>query len=105
MSKDKARDKQFLKAKKKVDKLKVFYIHLAGYIVVVGLIVWNFLIIEEGPYKASIIWLNCTTIIVWGIFILIHAWTTFKGRFLFSKKWEDKKVKQFMEEDNTTLWE
>ncbi|NNK82353.1 MAG: 2TM domain-containing protein [Flavobacteriaceae bacterium] len=105
MSKQKSKQKQFEDAKKRVNKLKIFYIHLAGYIVVLSLVVWNLLIIEDGEYKKAIVLLNWTTIVVWGIFIIIHAWTTFKGRFLFSKKWEDKKVKEYMEEDNTKLWE
>lgn len=105
MTKDKSKEQQFLEARKKVNKLKIFYIHLAGYLVVVALIVWNFIVIEEGEYKNFIIWLNTSTIVIWGIFIIIHAWTTFKGSFLFSKKWEDKKVKEFMEEEKTNLWE
>jgi len=105
MKSDYSNEKKFIEAKKKVNKLKIFYIHLAGYIVVVGLIIWNFLIIEEGEYKNAIIWLNCSTIVVWGIVIIIHAWNTFKGRILFKKSWEDKKIKEYMEADDTKTWE
>lgn len=106
MSNDISREKQYIEARKRVNRLKIFYIHLAGYIVVFGLIVWNLVIIEEGEYKNAIVWLNCTTIVVWGIVIAIHAWTTFKGRILFGKKWEDRKVKELMKEDEEiTTWE
>ena len=105
MKSDYTNEKKYVEAKKSVDKLKIFYIHLAGYIIVVGLIVWNFIIIEEGEYKNAIIWLNCTTLVTWGIFLFIHGWNTFKGRILFKKSWEERKIKEYMEADETKTWE
>jgi len=100
MSNNNTKEKQYIEAKKKVYRLKIFYIHLLGYIVLVSLIAYNLIIIEEGPYKNNILLINWSTIIIWGIAIIIHAWTTFKGRFLFTKRWEERKVKEFLNEEN-----
>ena len=44
--------------KMKVRRIKIFYLHLALYIISTALILYNFYIIEEGPYKDNIISLN-----------------------------------------------
>ena len=60
---------------------------------------------ESEEYKNAIIWLNCTTLVTWGIFLFIHGWNTFKGRILFKKSWEERKIKEYMEADETKTWE
>ncbi|WP_425075996.1 2TM domain-containing protein [Psychroserpens sp. S379A] len=95
------------KAKEKVQKLKVFYLHLALYSVVVILLVYN-LYIVAGPYADNITALNITILVLWTAFICIHAWRVFKGSSLFNKSWEDRKTKQFLEENEeseTAFWE
>ena len=98
-------DERFLRAKNNVAKLKGFYIHLCAYIVVFCLLVYNYIIIEESEYMNSIIWLNISIMVIWGIVIIIQWWTTFKGRFLFGKKWEERKIRKIMEEENKKIWE
>ena len=99
------RDKNaYFEAKKKVLKLKWFYINLCVYIVVIGFIVWNFMVIEENEYTEGITFLNYSTIVVWGIFIIIHALLTFKGYVVFNKNWEQKKIDAYMKNDGQR-WE
>ena len=43
--------------------------------------------------------------VIWGIVIIIQWWTTFKGRFLFGKKWEERKIRKIMKEENKKIWE
>ena len=96
----------YKRAKDRVRKIKVFYIHLAGYLVVVGLILWNFYVIEEGnSYKDNIMALNFSTLAAWTVFILIHAIVVFKPKLFFRKSWERKKMKEFLENENTSRWE
>ncbi|OUS01992.1 hypothetical protein A9Q86_04895 [Flavobacteriales bacterium 33_180_T64] len=104
---DKTDDKRYLKAKGRVRKLKGFYIHLCGYIIGVSLLVFNLIIIEEGEYKIPITWLIWTLIIAWGIILTIHAWVTFKGQFLFTKRWEERKIQKYLDEkeDGNQMWE
>ncbi|MTE27662.1 2TM domain-containing protein [Winogradskyella ouciana] len=93
-------------AKKKVRRLKLFYIHLAGYIVMLVLLSYN-LYIVEGPYKNNIISLNLSIIVAWTVFIGIHGFKVFKDRTLFNKNWENKKLKKFAQEEETEkkMWE
>ncbi|RED42740.1 2TM domain-containing protein [Winogradskyella eximia] len=97
---------QLRKAKDKVRKVKVFYIHLAGYVVVVALLLYN-LYIVAGPYKNNIISLNLSVLVGWTVFIIIHGLNVFKGKRIFKKSWEDKKTAQFLKdkEEEKTFWE
>ena len=95
-------------AKEKVRKIKIFYLHLILYIIVVALLVYNFSIME-GPYTDAITGLNVSVLVFWTLFICIHAWSVFKGKFLFNENWEDRKIEQILEdkeeEIETTFWE
>ncbi len=105
MQEDFNRDKSYLKAKKKVRQIKIFYLHLAGYAIGVGLLIWN-IYIASGPYANFFTWFNTIFIIAWSIFIIIHGWSTFKGRLFFKEKWQEKKMEEFMKEHNETkMWE
>ena len=98
----------FMKAQKSVKRLWIFYIHLAGYIISVALILYNFYIIEEGPYKNNIISLNLSILVAWSVFIIIHGLNVFKGRQIFKKSWEDRKTEEFLKKEKeveTTRWE
>jgi hypothetical protein len=99
---------QLIAAKSHVRRIQIFYIHLVGFIIVVSLILYNFYIMEDGAHKKAIVWINTSTLVGWTIFIFIHWWRVFRGRFLFKKSWEDKKLKEYLEEDSdekTTMWE
>ncbi|NRD23938.1 2TM domain-containing protein [Winogradskyella litoriviva] len=97
---------QLRKAKDKVRKVKIFYIHLAGYIIAVALLLYN-LYIVVGPYKNNIISLNLSILVAWTVFIIIHGINVFKEKQIFRKSWEDKKTKDFLnnKEEETTFWE
>lgn len=100
-------EQSFQSAKKQVRRIKMFYLHLAFYIIFVGLIALNFYVMS-GPYVNVITGLNITILVLWSAIVGIHAWKVFKGRFLFKKSWEDKKTEQFLEKEEeveTTIWE
>jgi ABC-type transport system involved in cytochrome bd biosynthesis fused ATPase/permease subunit len=109
MKTDKEEDQQrLLRAKKKVKQIQIFYLHLLLYFIVVGLLVWNFFILEEGPYKNNIITLNLSVLVCWTAAIILHAVIVFKGKKLFNKTWEDKKRNEFLKEkakEESTFWE
>lgn len=101
------RKQQFLSAKKRVRKIKKFYWHLLIYVISVILILYNFKIMN-GPYVDAITGLNISILVFWTIIIIIHAWSVFKGKPLFNKHWEEKKMQEYLEDDNeveTNLWE
>ena len=73
---------QLRKAKDKVRKVKIFYIHLAGYIIAVALLLYN-LYIVVGPYKNNIISLNLSILVAWTVFIIIHGINVFKEKQIY----------------------
>ncbi len=85
-------DEVYLRAKKRVENLKAFYIHLTVYILVnVMLFIIN--IISDS----SKLWF-LYPLAGWGIGIVIHGLTTFPVG-IFGKEWEERKIKEYMEKD------
>ena len=92
----------YLRAKKKVETLKAFYSHIAVYIIVNGAII----LVSANVFNSKEIdfadWGNYVTAIFWGIGLVSHALYVFfvmnvNNNFL--KRWGEKKIKQFLEED------
>lgn len=94
----------YIEAKKRVKKLKGFYIHLVAYLVTVSFIIWNLMIIEDTPHTNIILAINYSTLFILGFFILVFGIKIFRNRSIFNKKWETKKIKEFLGENKTT-WE
>jgi RsiW-degrading membrane proteinase PrsW (M82 family) len=87
-------DENYERAKKRVNQLKGFYTSLIVYIVVIiFLAVVNYL---TSPGA----WWFLIVAFIWGIFIVAQGISIYRKRGLFSKEWEDKKIKEYMEEDN-----
>ena len=85
---------RYQEAKKRVEEIKGFYLHLASYLFVnVALIVINLL---TSPEYLWFIW----PLIGWGIGLIVHAFTVFGG--LWGKAWEERKIKEIMEKDKRT---
>lgn len=81
-------------AKKQVEKIKGFYTHLAVYILVMaGLVYIN---LKYTPQYLWFLW----TLVSWGIGVLFHAALAFNFFSFLGKEWEEKKIKQFMDEEN-----
>ena len=88
----------YIRAKKKLDKLKGFYWHLASYV-----IVNLFLIITIATHldDDETIWQFGTfaTAFFWGIGLFFHFMGVFGPGFIFGKNWEDRKVKEYMDKE------
>lgn len=84
-------DERYKYAKKKVEELRGFYVHVLIYIVVnIGLFLMN-LIQTPGAW-----WFYWATI-GWGIGLAAHAVSVFTHYGVFGKDWEEKKIKEEME--------
>lgn len=93
----------YSRAKKKLDKLKGFYWHLASYIAVNLFIIISIGInLDEGES----IWRFGTfaTAIFWGIGLLFHFLGVFGPDVVFGKDWEDRKIQEYMDKDKRN-WE
>ncbi|MGN4613412.1 2TM domain-containing protein [Bacillus cereus group sp. MYBK71-2] len=86
------RNENYLRAKKRVENLKAFYIHLTVYILV-NLLLF-FINISSDSSKLWFLY----PLGGWGIGIVIHGLTTFPFG-IFGKEWEERKIKEYMEKD------
>lgn len=93
---------KYIKAKKRVEDIKGFYIHLVVYIVV------NiFLMIPILKYSepGNLSFWSFSTAFFWGIGVAGHAYSVFGKNILFSKEWEERKIKEIMDKDKSDFWE
>ena len=84
---------ELLKAKKRVKKVKEFYVHLIVYICVNSFLIIVNLLNSESGY-----WFLFPTI-GWGIGLFSHAANTFNFIPFLNKDWENRKIKQYMDEE------
>ncbi|MFD2561507.1 2TM domain-containing protein [Aquimarina rubra] len=103
--------KAYKKAKKRVTEERSFYTHVAIY-VVMNIVIFIFKIelgdfIDDEGYSNFLPWNLIATPVLWGLGLLGHGLWTFKeknglgklfNKSIFSEKWEEKKIKEFMNE-------
>jgi hypothetical protein len=97
-------DDKYAVAERKVKRLKGFYTHLIVYICVNIFIVFvniNDLDLGESYFKME----NFFTAFFWGIGLLAHGLSVFGHVFFFGNRWEERKIKEFMEKDKNSKWE
>lgn len=101
------------RAIKKVQKIKKFHNHLRAYLVVnigimflrytgLGFVVSGIENADEGFLK----WVDWNVFgipIVWGCFLLFHAARAYEWLPFLDSKWEERKIRQFMEDDKEDL--
>ena len=94
------KDDAFYRAKKRLDKLKGFYRHLAVYIVINLFLIF---IIGFKSGEGFFSFATFSTAIFWGIGLMFHAMGVFLPGFFFSKGWEERKIKEYMDRDKMDL--
>lgn len=100
---DSEKEKAFLRAKNRVDKLRGFYSHLGIYLVV-NIAISVFKIIRNlrrgESFDEAFFDLNFSGIwMLWGIGLIIHAFAVFVLPLIIGHNWEEEKIKQFMEDE------
>jgi len=88
---------ELLKAKKRVKKVKEFYIHLIVYICVNSFFIIVNLLNSSGGY-----WF-IFPLLGWGIGLFSHGAGTFNFIPFLNKDWENRKIKQYMEEERNAF--
>jgi hypothetical protein len=94
---------RYERAQKRVEEIKKFYKHLVFYLII------NFIFIGRRIYKDisygdSVIEAftdlnNYGFFFWWGIFLIFHAAKVFGFPNLFNKDWEDRKIKEYLKEE------
>lgn len=104
------KDSKYGRAKKKVEDIKGFYNHLAVYIVVnLAIIGVRVIVLNEDRIGFEIPeWTILSTPFFWGIGLFFHGLWVFSDKLSFIKSWEDRKIQEFMredEEDENKMWQ
>ena len=95
---------QYQEALIRVKKIKGFYTHLVIYLVVnIMILIINYQDLDAG--ESFFQWRSFTTAFFWGIGLLSHALSTFMPNWIFGKNWENRKIKEFMENEKSEKWE
>jgi uncharacterized integral membrane protein len=96
---------RYEEAVKKVKKLKGFYTHALVYVVInIMVIIANIQNYETG--ESFFQFKTFMTAFFWGIGLLAHAMGTFIPYFILGKDWEERKIKQLMEQERKgNKWE
>ena len=96
---------RYEEAVKKVKKLKGFYTHAIVYLVINIM----FVIVNAqnlAPGESYFQFKNFLTAFFWGIGLLAHGMATFVPYFILGKDWEERKIKQLMEQERKgNKWE
>lgn len=107
-SKNKQPLSSYERAQKKVKDIKGFYVHLAVYVIVIIVVLstrGKFMsidntVFQNADYLNWIDWNVFGTPIIWGVFLVFHALNVFGKNPFFSKSWEERKIKKYMNESN-----
>lgn len=96
----------YLQARKKVEKIKGFYVHFAVYIVIN---IFLLTIIAVNLDKDESFWKfgHFATVFFWGIGVVFHALGVFGPDIIFGKDWENRKIEEYMnkEKERSSGWE
>lgn len=92
---DYQKEQAYMRAKKRVKDIKGFYWHAFWYVVVNIFIVT--MIVSNG---GSLFHFGTfTTAFFWGIGLGFHALGVFGKNLVFSKSWEERKIREYMDKD------
>ena len=104
MQQDFTKEQNYIRAKKRVKEIKGFYIHLIVYVLIniflSGIITYG--LIKSGyTFKQAITSFGTySTAFFWGIGMFFHWVGVFGFKSLgFGKKWQERKIRELMEND------
>ncbi|HYP59037.1 MAG TPA: 2TM domain-containing protein [Thermomicrobiales bacterium] len=86
-------DIRYQQARKRVEEIKGFYTHLVIYLVV-NAFLFAIDLIDGGN------WWFYWPLLGWGIAVAIHGAVTFGVEGPFGKRWEERKLRELMEDDH-----
>ena len=86
-------DKRYEKAKKRVEAIKGFYGNLLAYCIVIPFLAFLNYRTTSFPWVIF-------PIFGWGFGVAMHAMEAFGTNPLWGKRWEEKKMREYMDDDN-----
>lgn len=103
METDFTQEQRYLRAKKRVKDIKGFYSHLTVYLVIniflSGFIIYGLSTDGRSFIDAITHFGVYSTWLFWGIGLFFHWLGVFGFKSVISKGWEERKIKELMDED------
>lgn len=94
------KENKYFRAKEKVEEIKKFYSSLTAYVLVIGALAGLNYYIDQWNYP-WFLW----AAFGWGIGLVFQAFKAFSLNPFFGSGWEERKIKEFMDEDkNANRW-
>lgn len=91
-------------ALKRVKKIKGFYTHAIVYFIInIMIVIINIQNLNEGETYFQ--FQNFFTAFFWGIGLVAHGLSVFMPNWIMGQKWEERKIKEFMEKEKANKWE
>lgn len=98
-------------AKERVRELKGFYKHVIVYVIInIAIIVGRLVTIHyvdnhihDLGFKSWLDWNIFLTPVLWGIGLAAHGIKVYRHRFKLFKKWEDRKVQEYMDKEENEI--
>lgn len=87
------------KVRKQVKEMKIFYMHLMIYAVVIAVLMTINLI--TYPFYLWFLW----PALGWGIPIAFHGLSVFNMTPFLGKDWEERKIEELMEKEKDSKWQ
>jgi len=90
----------YVRARKRVDELKGFYYSLISYCIVIPFLI--FIWYKFSSYTIQWFWFP---LVFWGLGLLFNAYRVFVDQGAFGAKWEQRKIQEYMrEEEQKNRW-
>ena len=86
-------DKRYEKAKERVEAIKGFYGNLTSYCIVIPILIFINYKTTDFPWAIF-------PALGWGFGVTVHGLEAYGYNPLYGKKWEERKMREFMEDDN-----
>lgn len=103
MERVKNQSEKYFKAQKRVEDIKQFYKHSAVYILVnlffIGRRIYKDIKFGDSVIEAFSDLNNYRLFFWWGLILIIHGLNVLGKEKLFSKKWEERKIKEYMSDN------
>ena len=98
-------DTRYELAYKREKRIKGFYVHALVYVLVNAFIIISTFNRSAIGSEVFFKWETFSTAFFWGIGLLAHGLSVFGRDLFFGSDWEEKKIKEFMDEDKKQKWE
>ncbi|NDV43878.1 2TM domain-containing protein [Flagellimonas sediminis] len=90
---------KYTRAKKRVEELKGFYVHLSIYVVINTFVLVNIYVQTDNFWQ----WPHFLTLFGWGLGLAFHAAKVFGANPLLGKDWEERQIQKYIDKDKEDI--